>query len=217
MSTPAFVESLRERIDGMPLRQRALLAVAVVALVFLVVDTLMIRPQAERRAAIQQDLEQVDGRVQALNAAIEQLARRAAVDPDAQLRERLESLEVRITAVEEELSELGGGLARPDDALELLRGLLSPSEGLRLERLEKLPAEPLAVDGESASESVWIHRYRVVIAAEWSRALDYLGRVESLPSGLYLETMNLSSADWPVNRLELVFYTLAVEEDWLDV
>ena len=41
--------------------------------------------------------------------------------------------------------------------------------------------------------------------------------IESLPRGLYLESMRLEALDWPVNRIEMIFYTLTLDEGWLDV
>ncbi|MGK7297102.1 MAG: hypothetical protein ACNS61_14960 [Candidatus Wenzhouxiangella sp. M2_3B_020] len=214
MRVPNAVERLRERIDSMPLRQRALLLLAIIGLLFVVVDTVLLRPQAERRNVLSNQLSDIDDRIGNLTETIESLAARAAVDPDAEPRRRLSEAQTAIDSLQGELSELGGGIATPQDSLRILRRLLTARRGADLVELTKLPVENLLEDEESP---IFVHRFRLIFEADYGTTMRYVGMIENLPRGLYLESMRLEALDWPVNRIEMIFYTLTLDEGWLDV
>ena len=214
MKLPNAVERLRERIDSMPLRQRALLLLAIVGLLFVVVDTVLLRPQAERRSALSDRLSDVDERIESLNESIESLAERASDDPDAEARRRLAEAQTAIDSLQRELSELGGGIARAEDSLAILRSLLTARRGAELVELVKLPVENLL---ENEDSPIYVHRFRLVFEADYGTTMRYVEMIENLPRGLYLESMQLQALDWPANRIEMIFYTLTLDEGWLDV
>lgn len=214
MKLPNAVERLQERIDSMPLRQRALLLLAIIGLLFVAVDTMLLRPQAERRNSLSNQLADVDERVGALTDTIESLAERASVDPDAKPRRRLAEAQAAIDSLQSELSEIGGGIARAEDSLGILQRLLAARQGAELVELVKLPVENLLEDEESP---IFVHRFRLVFEADYATTMDYVSMIEGLPRGLYLEAMRLEALEWPINRIEMVFYTLTLDEGWLDV
>jgi MSHA biogenesis protein MshJ len=214
MRLPAPVDRLRERIDSMPLRQRALMLLAIIGLLFVLVDSMFLRPQAERRAALTQQLSEVDERVQTLTRSIESLAERAADDPNAQPRRRLAEARAAIESLRAELSALGGGIARAEDSLAALRNLLAARSGAALVELTKLPVENLLDDEQSP---IFVHRFRLVFDADYATTVSYVSMIEGLPRGLQLESMRLEAAAWPSNRIEMIFYTLTLDEGWLDV
>lgn len=214
MRLPGAVERVRERIDSMPLRQRALLLVAIVGLLFVVVDALLLRPQTERRASLTSRLSEVEERLETLTGTIESMAQRAAVDPNAEPRDRLDETQAAIDALRSDLSEIGGGIARADDSLEILRSLLTARDGAELVELTKLPVENLLEDKESP---IFVHRFRLIFDADYATAMRYVSMIEGLPRGLYLESMQLEERNWPVNRIEMIFYTITLDEGWLDV
>lgn len=221
MKTPKPIQRVQERVNQMPLRQRALLLVALLAVVFLIVDALYFRPQAERRDAVQSQLERTGERLDQLTSSLQGMAEQANRNPDEALLARQQRATEQLVRVERELAGIGGGLAQPDRAMSTLRQLLTRRDGARLVELTKLPTENLLGD-DSAIDSpiesaIFIHRFRLVFDARFEPALDYLELVESLPRGLYLDTMRLDVDEWPTGRVEMLFYSLTLSEGWLGV
>jgi len=209
------IQKLEERVNAMTLRERALILLGLLGLVFLVVDATLLRPLDERRQRIGTQLEQTRDRVQALSASIEQLATRGRQDPNEELRRQAAALEGRIERLAADLAGLDAGLMTPDQTLELLRRVLDEQPDLDLKSLVKLPAEPLEPD--AAGSGIFIHRFRIRFETGYGGLIDYVRLLENLPPGLYWESMRIEVPGWPTNRAELELYMLTLDEDWLGV
>lgn len=215
MSLRQRLQRIEDRVNGLALRERGLLLVAALAVAFLLADTFLLRPLDERRETTRQQLEQTGDRVGQLTESLEQVAGRQRDDPNAELMAERDALRRQMNTLSEDLAALDTGLLTPAQTLELLRELLADRDDLELIALDKLPAEPL--DPDTAGNGIFVHRFSIVIESDFSGMLDYVRLIESLPRGLYWESLRLSVPEWPANRADVVLYMLALNEDWLGV
>lgn len=210
------LEGAEARINALSLRERALMTLAVLAVVFLLWDALVMGPINSRSETTRTQLEEVGERVDSTNRAIEDFVRGLEDDEQAELAAEREGLEARIERLEARLEDVHGGVSSPRAAVDTLARLLADQPGLELIELENLPPEALeGRDGDTGG--VWIHRVRLVFQAAFDDGLGYLERVENLPEGVYWESVDISVPAWPENRVELVLYSLAVDEAWLGI
>ncbi len=220
MKVSRRIRRLEERVNAMSLRERALVLIGLLGLVFLIVDATLLRPLDERREHIGSQLEQTRDRVQVLSRSIEQIATRTREDPNHELRQRAAALEGRLQRLSAELAGLDTGLMTPAQTLGLMRRVLDEQPQLDLVSLVKLPAEPLH-SGDGAEDhrdgGIFVHRFRVEVESGYGGLIDYVQLLENLPLGLYWESLRIEVPDWPANRAELVLYMLTLDEDWLGV
>ncbi|MEX2500525.1 MAG: hypothetical protein WD397_16790 [Wenzhouxiangellaceae bacterium] len=209
------LQKIEDRVNALALRERALLLLAALAVVFFLVDTFMLRPLDQRREDSRRLLDQTGDRVAQLSSSVEQLASRQRNDPNAALIAERNSLQQRMQAISSELAQLDTGLLGPGEMLGLLHQLLADRTDLKLVSLDKIPAEPL--DPESTVGSIFVHRFSIVFESDFSGLLGYVRLIENMPRGLYWESLKLSVPEWPTNRAEVVLYMLALDEDWLGV
>lgn len=209
------LQKIEDRINALALRERALLLLAALAVVFFLVDTLMLRPLDQRRQESRRLLDQTSDRVALLSSSVEQLASQQRTDPNAALIAERSSLQQRIQTISSDLRQLDTGLLEPGEMLALLHHLLADRADLTLLSLDKMPTEPL--DPESTVGSIFVHRFSIVFESSFSGLLDYVRVIETMPRGLYWESLKLSVPEWPTNRAEVVLYMLALDEDWLGV
>lgn len=209
------LQKIEDRVNALALRERALLLLAALAVVFFLADTFMLRPLDQRREDSRRLLEQTSDRVAQLSSSVEQLASQQRNDPNAALIAERNSLQQRMQAISSELAQLDTGLLGPGEMLGLLHRLLADRSDLRLVSLDKMPAEPL--DPESTVGSIFVHRFSIVFESDFSGLLGYVRLIENMPRGLYWESLKLSVPEWPTNRAEVVLYMLALDEDWLGV
>ncbi|MFW5927548.1 MAG: hypothetical protein ACOCSR_05795, partial [Wenzhouxiangella sp.] len=99
----------------------------------------------------------------------------------------------------------------------VLARLLAERPGVDVVALENMPAENL--DGEAGNPvpGVYIHRVRLVIESDFGAVADYLDQIRALPEGVYWESLQLEVPGWPLNRVELILYSLAFADNWLEV
>ncbi|NEZ03707.1 hypothetical protein G4Y73_06000 [Wenzhouxiangella sp. XN201] len=217
MSMQARLRQTGERINALSLRERALLLLAVLAVVFLLWDLFAMQPVADRQSSVQDRLEQTRERLDELNASIQRLATSRTRHPDRALEQRAVSLESEIADLEQGLGERFGGIATPQQSLQVLAGLLSERAGVTIVELENLPPASLESSAGEAVPGIFIHQVRVVVETDFAGVRDYLDGITELPTGVFWKALELSVPGWPVNRVELVLYSLALDDHWLGV
>lgn len=211
------LSQLVERINGLSRRERALLALAALAVVFLLWDALLMNPVRERQQRVQAELEQVRERVSGLTASIQAMAVARAEGPDAELMQRRSALFEEISRLEDRLMQAYGEIGDPRQSVSLLAGLLAERAGLSLVELENLPPEALTGTDNQVVTGLFVHRVRLVMDANHDGIRDYLALLAELPSGVFLESMHLTVPDWPRNRVELILFSLTLDDNWLGV
>ncbi|QOC23839.1 type II secretion system protein M [Wenzhouxiangella sp. AB-CW3] len=216
MTLKVRLKQLAERINALSLRERALLMLTALAVVFLLWDTFLMRPVSERHERAQEQLSTIRERVDSLTDSIQELAGERRRDPDAELRQRHEQLTTEIEALESRLSRMHGGVATARQSVTVLASLLGERAGVDIVTLENLPAEPLRA-GDNELSGIYVHRVRLVIESDFDGVRDYLAMVDTLPAGVFWDSMRLTVDEWPTNHTEIILYSLALDEEWLGI
>lgn len=223
------LQQLGERIDGLSLRERALLFGAVLVVIFTLWDRLLMAPVGQDQAGATKDLEAATAHLARLNGQIQALAAGAQTDPDLRLRQRLEQLEAEHRRLDERLESATLELIDPREMARALEKLLERQGGLRLVRLENLGAEPLLAQGservpdapapaeQDGVPRIYRHGLRVELAGSYQATLDYLRAVEALPHNFFWDSLDLAVEQYPTARVRITVHTLSLREGWIGV
>lgn len=217
MTFRARLRKLTEHINGLSLRERALLMLAVFAIIFLIWDFSTMRPLNERQETVRDDLQNVRERVSALTRNLQQLASQRARDPNRELASEREALQAEIDNLEVRLADRHGGIATPEESVSVLAGLLARRAGVEIVELENLPPGRLESGSGNPVPGLFVHRVRVVIESDFAGIRNYLDRTSELPRGVFWESLDLTVEQWPTNRIELILYSVTLDDRWLGV
>lgn len=217
MSLQARTRHVAEKINALSLRERALLMLALFAIVFLVWEFTRMQPLGARQETVRDELHNIRERTSRLSASLQTLASERGRDPNRELRERRGALAAEIEGLEQRLAERHGGIATSRESVAILAGLLAERAGVEIVALENLPPGRLSTPTGGEIPGLYVHRVRVVIESDYAGIRDYLDRTEQLPRGVFWESLQLDVPDWPTNRIELVLYSISLDQRWLGV
>ncbi|NBB93398.1 MAG: hypothetical protein GVY32_09560 [Gammaproteobacteria bacterium] len=217
MTLRARIERIAERVNGLSLRERALLMLAVFAVIVLVWDFSTMQPLGQRQETARTELENVRQRVSELTQNLRDLAGERGRDPNRQLQNELDTLQQEIDRLESRLAERHGGIATSRESVSVLAGLLARQAGVELVELENLP--PGRLEGASGNPvpGLFVHRVRLLIESDFEGIRRYLERTAELPRGVFWESLRLEVDEWPTNRVELMLYSVTLDDRWLGV
>ncbi len=213
---PADPHQLFARFDRLSLRERGLIALALVVLLFqggsLLLESAQRDLQQARQALLtqQQALDDIGKRQQAL-------VRQADNVPDRRQRQRLAQLRRDLAASQARLDQLSQRLIAPEEMAALLQQMLAHQPGLELIRLETLRTHPLGDDQQKLEIPLFAHDLVLEFRGGYLDILRYLERLESLSAGIHWDGFHLKTEDWPSNRVRLKLHTLSLSEDWIGV
>lgn len=232
------LRDIGRRVDALTLKERLLLVAAVLLLMVYGWNQWFLGPLEAQRAALvaerdalSQELARFDGLTIEWSAA-------AAVDPDAESKERMAALTQELASISATIEQRAGRMVPPERMPEVLHKVLSGLADLRFESLEGLPAQPVIAEAEpgtttttaaaqpgaagtaatrDAAHSAYRHGFRIRFSGSYRAVTQYLQELEKLPFGFFWDELSLDAKEFPQLRGSLVVYTVSLDQGWIGV
>jgi MSHA biogenesis protein MshJ len=215
---------LTQWLDTRSPRERVMLFAAVLAVVLFCSYALYFSPRMSRRTGIEAQISELNATVTTLQGQAEAIRARSKVDPDREQRARQAQLRTELERLDGRLKDLTVDLISPRDMAGVLHSLLVRQEGMKLVRLENLPAEdlfPAAENKTGADGKKQVHLYRhpmrIVFSGTYLQVLEYLRSLEKLPRKLFWDDLDIVVVDHPQAAISLTVHTLSLRKGWIGV
>lgn len=204
---------------------------ALFALVFFILNTLLLKPILTRQQSISAELTTENAQIESLSQELNLISATPAIDPDAQNRQRISALQSQLKSLETDLNGLKTTLVSPEEMPLLLRNLLKKNNALKLISLKTLPATHL-IENESKDKEakdtvvkvadannppVFKHGVEITIEGRYLDLLEYISDLEKMPWHVLWSKVNLNAENYPNTQLTLTVYTLSLDENWLSI
>ncbi|MHB1585510.1 MAG: hypothetical protein ACYCRH_02800 [Acidiferrobacteraceae bacterium] len=211
MNARAMLSRLTERMDDLSLRERALLFVVVIGVVYFAVSGLLFRPLQQRREHLLQALHTEHNRTRTLNLQSRVILNESG--RTAASREQLVALKARLAGIDASLQSMTQGLVTPKDMVALVERVLARSPGITVVSVQNMPAVS-AVSGKSPT-ALYRHGLKIVVDGRYPALVHYLQSLETLHWRVFWGRAHLRVTRYPVSRLTLVLYTLSLHRRWI--
>ncbi len=203
---------LADPIDALALRERVLLLVAAIAVLFFSLDTLALQPTLRSQQAATERITEFDNRLGALRQRASLLQYRSDADPLQARHAQRHALKQTLTALDARIENQLGVLAGSTRTTEVLEQVLTGHRGLKLMSLD---AGTRAFGGQKikAGDKTGLSRYRIelVLDGSYTDVLAYLKQIESLPWTFYWQKIDFQHSEHSRATTRLQLYTLSVD------
>lgn len=232
MTVKERLNRIAERVDAMSLRERGLIFVMAVAVLYAAMDALLIGPQLARERQLSRDIAQRQGELRLLEQQIATMARAREQDPDREARTRLERIKDELASVEQRVAEEQRKFTTPAQMKAVVEELVARNRRVELVSLSTLPlssleergaetpapaAKPGAKPPTSAEKLVYRHGVVVTLSGAYLDLLAYLADLEGTPTQIYWGALDLTATEYPKVVLKLTLYTLSLDKAWMNV
>lgn len=222
------LQQWKERFEALSLRERALVTLACVAILYLLWDNLFFTPIHKQMAATSTQLEALNSQLAELDAQIESMAGSQA--SEGVIIEQIAQVETRLQQLRQQQNRLMGDFITPSTMVRVLRDLLQEN-GLILVRMESGAAQPLFADTQEqgaqagtagtgvtdTGPNIYRHSLTMELEGDYFTALKYLQALEHLPWRFYWDEIRYQVHAHPRARITITLYTLSLEEGWIGV
>lgn len=206
---------LSARYERLSMRERALIAVGVLAIVLLTWDSVVMRPLGAHESQVRTELE---GFLSGAGQAESTGALEAATAELQHVLERERALESELARLQLRLAAADDGLIEPKRMVEVVREVLSRQHRLTLISLRNGEVRPLLPTGESAAQfGPFMHPLELVVEGDYFSILAYLRELERLPWRLHWQRIDVQTDRYPISRVRIELSTLGMERAWLGV
>ncbi|HSA88385.1 MAG TPA: hypothetical protein VLF42_00645 [Burkholderiales bacterium] len=197
---------LAARIDDMTLRQRAMLFATLSLLVVAAAHVALIEPVLARQKRLIERVNRDQSQLSAVRAQIESLVKELDSTRKDPGQQALRELEAKLAAGEKALAERKQALVAPTRLPALLKDLLGPGQGLRMESLRVVPG----TQAEGLS-GFYRHGVELTLRGGYFELLQYLARLESLRGRFLWGRAELQVEKYPDVRLTVQVRTLSTQ------
>ncbi|VAW76258.1 hypothetical protein MNBD_GAMMA15-1611 [hydrothermal vent metagenome] len=203
------LQQLADRVDALELRERVLLLVAAIAVLFFSIDMLALQPVLKSQQIAREQITELDTRLGALRQNARLLQYRSGIDPLQARREQREKLDRELAILDERIVNQLGALVEPAQAAKVLEQVLARHRGLQLVSLDASSRTLDDLDIESG-DTTGLGRYQIelVLDGGYLQVLAYLEALESLPWKFFWQKVDFQSTEYPHATTRLQLYTL---------
>ena len=221
---PEPVKRLTARIDGMSLRERAILFVALLAVLFLLADQVLFPTLRVQQKESEKQISAKLAQLTTINSQIERIVTENSQDPDARARARLAELRQQFASLEINAADITRGLVTPREMTRLVHQMLQQNRTLELVKAENLPPEALALEpagttgsatGSGAAPAVYRHGLRIEVKGRYPDIVRYLRALEQLSWRVIWGEIRITTEHYPYSQASLTIYTLSLDKAWI--
>ena len=219
-----------ERFEAFSLRERGLIAVGIIVVMFLLWNMLLINPQELEQKRIVAEMHNINQQTETVTTKIKEMTAALQGGEAEHVRARVNELNSLLANLKQQQKDLTVEFIRPQQMAKVLRDMLQAEDGLVLTRLESLGAQPLfppaEKDEETANEQkstrlqkpeIYKHGMRIVFEGDYFKTLRYLQALEALPWRLYWDNVEYQVTKYPKASVAITVHTLSLHEGWIGV
>ena len=229
------LKNIADKINNLSLRERAMVFIGLIAVIFTLWDSLLITPLANEQKKVLAEINKRNADRMVLVTDIQKSIQKSEEDPDAENVARLKALRSRLIDVQAELESSTDNLVTPNDMPKILETVLHKTGGLTLNNLRSLGVTPLVAKEESEKETenktvkdatkltadnidnAYKHGLRIEFNGDYLTTLNYLKQLEELEWGFFWDGFELNVNEYPDANASIEIFTLSLKEEWIGV
>lgn len=219
------IDKIVAKVDGLSLRERALIFVAAAFLVVSLINLLFLDPLLAQQKRLSAQVVQQQERMKEVQAQMNALLQAKQADEHSPQRERIRQLQQQIADGDAYLKDRRDKLVPPERMAALLEQVLNRNGGLQLVSMNTLPVtlfveQPAgAANAQVAGQErqMYKHGVQITVRGSYADMLKYLTALEKLPTRMFWGMAKMNVVQYPTAELTLTLYTLSLDKTWLQV
>jgi MSHA biogenesis protein MshJ len=233
MKMQVQIDKIVAKVDGMSLRERALIFLAAAFLLVSLIDSLFLEPLLVKQKRISAQVVQQQEKMKEVQAQIAALLQAKQDDANSPQRERIRILRQQIAEGASYLKGRRDKLVPPEKMAQLLEQVLNKNGRLQLVALNTLPVSLLiepttdansvasqvveAIQVIGSEKQIYKHGVKITVRGSYDDLMQYLTALEKLPTQMFWGVAKMDVVQYPTVELSLTLYTLSLDKTWLQV
>lgn len=226
---PQAITELMEKIDARIIRERILIFLSLLAVVFLLWDFTVQSRVDGTRETLEIESKKISDEQKVLELRIAELTAALASDPGIVRKIEIENLNVLIAELEARLTGLSQGLIGVSQLPKALEDVLQKTGAIKVLQVRTLPVDELRLESAPAPNTindsvaapsgtgVYKHAVLIRVSGSYLQLLQLMTEIEALPWRFYWESLDYQVTKYPDATIDIRVFTLSSEEGLLGV
>ncbi len=219
------IDKLVARVDGLSLRERALIFAAGAFLAVSLINSLFLDPLLQQQKRLTAQVVQQQEKMKEVQAQLAALLQAKQADASSPQRERIRQLQQQIADGDAYLKDRRDKMVPPEKMAALLEQVLKRNGRLQLVSMNTLPvtlfveqpADAVSAQTSGQERQIYKHGVQITVRGSYADLLQYLTALEKLPTHMFWGMAKMNVVQYPSVELTLTLYTLSLDKTWLQV
>ena len=224
---------LKAKFESFELRERALIAAALVAVIYLLWDFIVLGPLADAKKVALAQQRIITQNITVSESELSVLQSLGERDPDLKEKRELARLKEKLKNLDEELSSLSVGLIKASELPVMLHQMLSQTDKLQLLSLTTLPVELVEleatnnnIESQEAEDSksvedvkvaqLFKHGVQVKLQGDYAATYSFMKFLEQSQWQFYWDSLDYEVKEYPKALVTLTLFTLSGDKGVFD-
>lgn len=218
MNLQSQIAEIREKVDSLSSRERVIIAVTIVAVIFGIYNHFVLDPFLKNRKDIKDQLASIAPEMEMMQQSMDSLIRRQANDPNVSLRRAIANKNKKVKELESVIESETRRLIDPKKMPKILGYLLSRQSALKIDSVKSASGEPIYFDAERKNPSgLFKHDLTMSLEGTYYQVQSYLQNIEEMAEQVYWDDMTFESKQYPIGVLKLNVHTLSTSKELIGV
>jgi MSHA biogenesis protein MshJ len=208
------INRLITRFENLSLRERGLVLLVIMGLIYVIWDFLLMQPLEEQRLHLLSLLQYKQKHLNTLNQTLQELKNPSSLEPDNNntINNTINKLRKQLLYQENDIKFLTSTLISPQNMLRMLKSVLTQQTSLTLLKLETQISQPLSEINPSTK--VFKHSLHLEFSGNYKDILTYIRFLEDLPWKFYWDELDIVINNYPSTHITLTVYTFSRKIGW---
>lgn len=239
------IQHWRDRFEALSVRERAIIAFAVIAGLYTTWNVLVMAPIHTQQKSAMNEISRWQGQIKDVENRIAQITAGITGSGEAGSMLRIKKLQNEISKINQIKKDITVGFIRPEQMADVLKGLLKKQPGLKLIRLQSLDVQPLfpeapskdkngqrnsmsakqqsttpatdTTENHSSRPEIYKHGIVLEFQGDYVSTVSYLQSLEALPWKFYWDGMAYEVEEYPNATVTINVFTLSLDSGWIGV
>jgi len=229
------LKEIAEKIDSLSVRERAMVFIGVIAVIFTLWDSFLMAPLELEQKKIIASLNKKNADRMVLVTQVQSSIKQSQIDPDVENLLKLKTLRSKLINVQADLESSTEKLVSPKEMPKILETVLHKTGNLTLTNLRSLGVTPLVTEEETDGttktsndknelkltadniDNAYKHGLRIEFSGGYLTILDYLKSLEELEWGFFWDNFELNVDEYPDTKASVEIFTLSLNKEWIGV
>jgi len=231
-------DQLQQKFGGLNKRVKRMVIAGLFALVYAVLDVLLIQPLMEEYSEVSKAIEKAKSDSKKFAANMMNLQNQFGIDPTLSDQEQVDAMGELLQKVETDIVMSSAEFVSPDQMIAFINELLRQSNNVSLQYIKKLPVdrvtvttlrEDIKIDEKPASkkppvpaepteiakDNVYRYSVEIGLKGNYLDILSYAQKVENLPWRVFWEAAEFDASVHAETSATFNIYTISLDEYWL--
>lgn len=222
MNRSGSLAKIEQKVDAMQVRERVLLFVCLLAALYFIWETLFLNEISTAKNKIIKDLEMKEAGLEVLQKSLAKNAGKDQFSGNLALSKELEKLMNKKSDLDSGMSSLKHNIISPQEMASVLEDILSSNKEVELVSIENVSFEEISKvnKGEASSgdhQKLFKHGIMLEFIATYGNTYRFLQELEILPWSFIWHSLDYTVETFPQARVKVLFHTLSLQEDWIQI